>query len=189
MLTRTAALQVRSSLLVISVFVLFALTITASAQVQRNGSRLAVSENRHASLPPAVTCGSGTDNWTGTAGDNQWSSVGNWSSGVPVSTSSVCIASMFTSTISIGTLAAANQTISSLTSGATLSLTSGPLTISGTTTFADLKVSGGTLTLNGASSVTTLELSSGTLSGTGTLTITGMLTWSGGTERGTGITK
>jgi hypothetical protein len=66
MLTRTAALQVRSSLLVISVFVLFALTITASAQVQRNGSRLAVSENRHASLPPAVTCGSGTDNWTGT---------------------------------------------------------------------------------------------------------------------------
>ena len=96
---------------------------------------------------------------------------------------------MFTSTISIGTLAAANQTISSLTSGATLSLTSGPLTISGTTTFADLKVSGGTLTLNGASSVTTLELSSGTLSGTGTLTITGMLTWSGGTESGTGITN
>src|ERR1035438_5418317 len=189
MLTRTAALQVRSSLFVISVCLLFALTITASAQVRRNGSRLVVSENRHASLRPTVTCGSGTDNWTGTAGDNQWSTAGNWSSGVPVSTSSVCIASTFTSTIAIGTLAAANQTISSLTSGATLSLTSGPLTISGTATFADLQVSGGTLTLNGASSLTTLELSGGTLSGTGTQTVTGMLTWSGGTESGTGITN
>ncbi len=189
MLNRTATLQVRSSLFVISVGLLFALTIAASAQVHRNGSRLLVSENRHKSPPPTVTCGSGTDNWTGTAGDNQWSTAGNWSSGVPVSTSGVCIASTFTSTIAIGTLAAANQTISSLTSGATLSLTTGPLTISGAATFADLKVSSGTLTLNGASSLTTLELSGGTLSGTGTQTITGLLTWSGGTMSGAGTTN
>ena len=190
MLTRTATVpQVRSSLVVIFVSLLFALSVSAGAQRHRNGSTPAVSGNRHASPAPTVTCGSGTDNWTGAAGDNQWSTAGNWSSGVPVSTSSVCIASSFTSTITIGTLAATNQTIASLTSGAPLSFTQGPLTISGAATFADLRVSGGTLTLNGTSTITTLELSSGTLSGTGTQTISGLLTWSGGTESGTGVTN
>ncbi len=164
-------------------------SVTASAQLHRSGSRPAVSRNRLASQPLTVTCGSGTDNWTGTAGDNQWATAGNWSSGVPVSTSSVCIASTFTSTIKIGTLAAANQTIASLTSGAPLSFSQGPLTIGGAATFTDLQVSSGTLTLNGTSTFTTLELSNGTLSGTGSQSISGLLTWSGGTESGTGVTN
>ncbi|HKM46001.1 MAG TPA: choice-of-anchor D domain-containing protein [Terriglobales bacterium] len=137
-----------------------------------------------------MTCGSGTNNWTGTAGDNQWATASNWSTGaVPVSTDTVCIASTFTATIKIGTLAATNQTITSLTSGAPLSFSQGPLTISGAAAFTDLQVSGGTLTLNGTSTITTLELSGGTLSGTGTQTISGLLTWSGGTESGGGVTN
>ena len=165
------------------------LSVTASAQLHRSGSRPAVSRNRLGSQPLTVTCGSGTDNWTGTAGDNQWATAGNWSSGVPVSTSSVCIASTFTSTIKIGALAATNQTIASLTSGAPLSFSQGPLTIGGAATFTDLQVSSGTLTLNGTSTFTTLELSNGTLSGTGSQTISGLMTWSGGTESGTGVTN
>jgi hypothetical protein len=143
--------------------------------------------------PTTVTCSSGTNNnnWVGTAGDGQWATAANWSAGaVPVSTSNACIASSFsTSTINVGTLAAVNQAISSLASGAPISFTTGPLTVSGTATFsADLNISGGTLTLNGASSMTTLEMSAGTLTGSGALSVSGMLTWSGGTESGAGST-
>jgi hypothetical protein len=106
-----------------------------------------------------------------------------------VSTDNVCIASTFTTAITISTLGTTNQTIASLDSGAPLALTTGPLTISGTATFAvDLTLTG-TLNLNGTSSMTTLGQSSGTLGGSGTLTMSGLLTWSGGTESGTGITN
>jgi hypothetical protein len=142
------------------------------------------------SIAPTVTCGSGTNNWTGGGGNNQWATAGNWSTGaVPISTDNVCIPSTVTSAISIGTLASTNQTIASLDSGGPLSLTAGPLTISGTATFAaDLNLTG-TLTLNGTSSMTTLEQSSGTLASSGTLTVSGLLTWSGGTQSGTGTTN
>src|SRR5579872_3016127 len=136
-----------------------------------------------------VTCGTGTNNWTGTAGDSQWATAGNWSKGaVPVSTDNVCIPSTVTQAITIQTLNSTNQTIASLTSGAPITLTQGPLTISGAATFADLAMSG-TLTLNGTTSMTTLEHSAGTLTGSGTVTVTGLLTWSGGTESGTGTTN
>jgi len=139
---------------------------------------------------PSVTCGSGTNNWTGSAGDNQWTTAKNWSTGaVPVSTDNVCIASTFTGTITIGSLAAANQTIASLNVGAQLSETGGPLTISGTATFAANLVVSGVLTLNGTSSMTTLQQTAGTLSGSGALTVSGLLTWSGGTESGSGVTN
>ena len=140
---------------------------------------------------PAVTCGSGTNSWTGSAGNNQWTTATNWSSGtVPVSTDNVCIASTFTTAITIGSLAATNQTIASLDSGAPLSLTTGPLTITGTATFAaDLNLTG-TLTLNGTGSMTTLELSGGVaLTNSSTLSVSGLLTWSGGTVSGTGTTN
>jgi hypothetical protein len=159
------------------------------AHAQRAGA----SSQAHAAergIAPAVTCGSGTNNWTGTAGNNQWTTATNWSSGaVPVSTDKVCIASTVTSAITIGILASTNQTIASLDSGAPLALTSGPLTITGTGTFAGDLTLTGTLTLNGTSSMTTLEQSSGTLANSSTLTVSGLLTWSGGTQSGTGTTN
>ncbi len=159
--------------------------------IQRGARGASVARASRRSVVPLITCGSGTNNWTGTAGDNQWTTASNWSTGaVPISTDNVCIASSFTTAIKIGSLAAANQTISSLNDGAPISFTSGPLTISGVATFAaDLAISGGTLTLNGTSSMTTLEQSAGTLTGTGTLSASGLLTWSGGTESGSGTTN
>jgi hypothetical protein len=159
------------------------------AHAQHAGASRQAHVARPNGMAPTVTCGSGTNNWTGKAGDNQWTTATNWSSGaVPISTDNVCIASTVTTAITIGSLAATNQTIASLDSGAPLSLTSGPLTSSGTATFAaDLKLSG-TLTLNGAGSMTTLELSAGTLTNS-TLTVSGLFTWSGGTESGTGTTN
>src|SRR5262249_24208478 len=66
---------------------------------------------------PTVTCGGGTKNWVGTAGDNLWNTATNWNpSGVPVATDNVCIPSTFTNLITIGALAAGNQTIASLSS-------------------------------------------------------------------------
>ena len=171
---------------------MFAWRSFATADAQRTGAQVrGPSADAHArALPPSVTCGGGTNDWTGTAGDNKWTTATNWSSGaVPVSTDNVCIASTFTTAITIGTLGTTNQAIASLDSGAPLALTTGPLTITGTATFAaDLALSG-TLTLNGTSSMTTLEQSAGTLEGTDTLTVSGLLTWSGGTESGTGTTN
>jgi len=100
---------------------------------------------------------------------------------VPGASDSACIANTFTNTITIGALANGNQTISSLTSGAPLSFTIGPLTVSGGSTFsANLGISGGTLTLNGAASTTNLNLAGGTLTGSGAITVTGVLNWTGG---------
>ena len=172
---------------------MFASRFVATANAQRTGAQVrgpSADALYGRALPLSVTCGGGTNNWTGTAGDNKWTTATNWSSGaVPVSTDNVCIASTFTTAITIGTLGTTNQTIASLESGAPLALTTGPLTITGTAAFAaDLTLSG-TLTLNGTSSMTTLEQSSGTLEGTDTLTVSGLLTWSGGTESGTGTTN
>src|SRR5579871_1132926 len=164
----------------------------ATAQAQSRAStqqrRERLSDRRM--YTPSVSCGSGTNNWTGSAGDNQWTTAKNWSTGsVPISTDNVCIPSTFTNTIAIGSLPAANQTIASLNAGAPLSDTAGPLTISGTATFAaDLAISG-SLTLNGTSSMITLEQTTGTLTGSGTLTVSSVLTWSGGTESGAGVTN
>ncbi len=133
--------------------------------------------------------GSCSKNWTGTAGDNQWSNANNWNpSGVPGSGDNVCIASTFTSTITIGTLGSANQTITSLNSGAPISFTGGPLTVSGSATFSSsLSISAGTLTFNGATSIATFTLSGNSaMSGTGAVSVTGTMNWTGGTVNGTG---
>ncbi|MGO9125072.1 MAG: SBBP repeat-containing protein [Terriglobales bacterium] len=136
-------------------------------------------------LPSAqtVSCGTGTNNWTGEAGDNQWTSPENWSLGrVPISTDSVCIASSFsTDTITIGVLNSGIEVISALSTGAPISFSAGPFTVSGSATFAaDVAITSGHFFLSGPSSMTTLELSGGTLSGAGTLSLSGLLTWSGG---------
>jgi hypothetical protein len=130
-----------------------------------------------------VNCKSGTNSWTGGSGNNQWNSKGNWSLGrVPISSDNACIASTYSAdTITISTLASANQVISTLNSGAPIVFSGGPLTISGTANFdADTKVQSGVLNLNGYTTMTTFELSSGTVTGTGILAVSGLLTWSGG---------
>jgi hypothetical protein len=172
---------------------LIALGFAPASFTMAHAQRAAASRQAHVARPnvaPTVTCGSGT-NWTGGAGDNQWTTAGNWSTGaVPTSTNNVCIASTFTSTITIGSLASGNQTIASLDTGAPIAFATGPLTITGAATFGDLNIKGsGTITLNGTSSTTTLEQSSGTLTNNSTLTVSGLLTWSGGTESGTGTTN
>src|SRR6516165_7005 len=143
----------------------------------------------------STTCGGQTISWTGSAGDNQWTTASNWDlARLPISTDVVCISSNFVGvTITIATISSStNQTISSLTDNADISITGGPLAISGTSVFANnLTVSGGTLVLNGTSSVGgAMTQSGGTLAGTGTLAITGLFTWSGGgTQSGTGTTN
>ncbi len=152
---------------------------------------------------PQLAC-SGTESikWVGGV-DLNWSTAGNWSTGkVPVSTDTVCIDTGFaTTTITIGALAAANQTIATLLSNANINLTSGPLTVTGGANFVNaLAIAGGTLILNGTngSSVgTTMSLSTGTLSGTDALTVNGLLTWVTGSmctvstcnSPGTGVTN
>ncbi len=122
--------------------------------------------------------------WTGTAGDKQWTTPGNWSGGaVPVASDTVCIGSGFAgTTITIGSIsAAANQTISSLASYADISFIGGPLTVTGGATFVNkLLLTGGILTLNGTNGSSVggaMMLSNALLAGTDTLNITGLLTW------------
>ncbi len=165
----------------------FAPVSLTMAHAQRAGASRQAHAARPNRIAPAVTCGSGTNNWTGGAGDGQWATAGNWSKGaVPISTDNVCIPSTVTSTINVATLASTNQTIASLDSGGPITLTTGPLTISGTATFAATLTLTGTLTLNATSSMTALNQSSGTLTTSSTLTVSGLLTWSGGNESGTG---
>jgi len=132
-------------------------------------------------LPGDVTCGTRSNNWTGSGGDNQWTTSANWSlSRVPVSSDQVCIASTFTNRITISSLASANQQIAALTSGAPLTFSGGPLTIPGGTFAADLTVSSGVLTFTEFGTMTTLEMNGGTMTGVGTITTNGALTWAGG---------
>src|SRR5581483_9691687 len=127
---------------------------------------------------------SGSINWTGLAGDNQWTSVNNWDTHVlPIASDSVCIGTAFSAnTINIGSISSAtNQTIASLVSNANITFSTGPLTVSGGATFVNaLTINGGVLTLGGTNGSTVggaMTLGAGTLAGTDTLTINGLLTW------------
>jgi hypothetical protein len=74
---------------------------------------------------------------------------------------------------------------------ATLNLTGGSFTLAGGTSFTDtglLQLSGAAVSIPGTLSVPNLELDSGTLAGAGALTVTTALTWTGGTQGGTGST-
>ncbi len=139
--------------------------------------------------------GSTTISWTGTGDGVNWTTAGNWSTGVlPVSTDVVCIGPSFdTNTITIGSISSStNQTITSLVSNASISFTSGPLTTTAGADFVNaLSVSGGTLTLSGTSGSSvgeTLAQSGGTITGTDSLSIAGLFTWTGGNLSTSGTT-
>src|SRR5208282_5987606 len=155
-------------------------------------------------FPAGSAC---TVSWVGPA-SGQWGTAANWSTGaIPVSTDNVCVASGFTATV--GVLAAATQTISSLTvlGASTLAFTSGPLTVTTTASIPTLNVTGGTITFSGSAAITTalsisngaanfngpttaatLTFSGGTLTGTSNLTVTGAFNWSCGALSTTGTT-
>ncbi|MGC1607087.1 MAG: SBBP repeat-containing protein, partial [Candidatus Acidiferrum sp.] len=167
-------------------------TVSLPSNLSGGGVVAMVSGLPNADASEACT---GTISWVGTAGDNQWTTATNWSTGVlPVSTDSVCIGTSFASaTINVGTISSTtNQTITNLVSNANIAFTSGPLMVTSGAAFVNaLSITNGTLTLNGTSGSSvggTMTQSAGTLTGTDTLAVAGLLTWSGGTESGTGTT-
>ncbi len=108
-----------------------------------------------------------TDTWTGPS-EGSWTTSGDWSSGVPTSSSVACIGAGKTVKITSGT----NQT--------------GVVQGEGT-----LVVSGGTLDVVSTleeSSIKTLQVTGGTVTGSSELNVSGSLSWSGGTMSGSGST-
>jgi len=137
----------------------------------------------------AAGCAGGTNQWTGSGGTLLWTTPGNWSSGaIPVAADNVCIGTAFSgSTITIGSLAAANQTIASLTSSAAITFAGGPLTVTGATSFSGaLNVNSGTLTLSSGGQLGVTHIAGGTLTDNGALTLSGATTLSSGTLTGSG---
>ncbi|HWW13817.1 MAG TPA: hypothetical protein VN310_04075, partial [Candidatus Dormibacteraeota bacterium] len=114
-----------------------------------------------AAAPPPLA----SDSWTGTAGDNNWSNAGNWSSGMPTSADAVTIgtAKANVNMDTVGTFG----TLTLSGSGDTLTILTGNiLTADGNITNA------GTITLNSTGAPTELVLGANvTLSGAGTLTL------------------
>src|SRR6266849_1605769 len=54
---------------------------------QQPATSVRSSQRAKSNAPPSLTA----DSWTGTAGDNNWNTSGNWSAGVPTSASAVTI--------------------------------------------------------------------------------------------------
>ena len=109
-----------------------------------------------------------TDTWTGSAGDNNWGTSGNWSAGVPTSSDAVTIGTT-TANVNINVAASAG-TLTLSNSGDTVTVENAEnLTMSGNIT------NNGTLNLDSTSTYSQLEIgaSNVTLSGTGTLNLNG----------------
>ncbi len=129
-----------------------------------------------------------SNNFTNAGGDNQWTTLTNWSLGhVPLSTEIVSD----TAGLNI-TLGSGGQTVAAMmfTNGGTLTISGGTLAITGTSTASGLNISGGTLITNGVLTVNSAStLSAGTLNGSNVaILFKGLLTWSGGTMMGNGTT-
>ncbi len=112
--------------------------------------------------PPPLTA----DSWTGTAGDNSWNTSGNWSAGVPTSSSAVTIGTasanvnLSSGTGSFGTLGLSNT-------GDVLNIQNGAILDA----FGNI-TNTGTLNLNSSGNFTELVLEGNvTLSGSGTVTL------------------
>ncbi len=114
-------------------------------------------------LSAFAQCGT---SWTG-GGSGVWNAAGNWSAGVPTSSTNACISTAN----SIVTLNISGAATSNLTLGVTdtLSFNNGAtLTVSGSTIS-----NAGSITMNGSANTTALEINAAnvTLSGGGTLTL------------------
>ena len=143
------------------------------------GSRLLERRSRSRSSRPCVELCEGRTLlsavlWTGGAGTDDWDTAANWSTdSLPGSGDNVTIPAGATVVHSDSD----SDSIDSLTSSGTLSITGGTLAIASASTASTLTINGGTLTANGSLSVGgTLSLLKGTLSGSGTVNATGGMT-------------
>ncbi len=120
--------------------------------------------------------------WTGTAGDNNWDTPGNWSTdSVPGAGDDVTIA------IAANVVHSNNVTdsINSLTSSEPLTISGGTLSIAAASTLSTTTISGGTLSIAATSTITnTLSITGGTLTGAGNVTVSGLVTLQTGTLSG-----
>jgi len=161
---------------------LLSMTLIASATAAVTRPAMATPS---APSPAAPTCPSGADVWTGGAGDGQWSTAGNWSSGVPTSSSYACV---LLSGASV-TLSSGSEQVSGLLTGPGTSLTvSGQgtiLTLGGSSTPSasqgDLSVASGAAIVV-ASGATLLNSSGSTI----TINAGGQLVVAGTFEQGDG---
>jgi hypothetical protein len=105
--------------------------------------------------------------WTGNAGDGQWSTAGNWSTNrVPGPTSDVCILTANGTSGSVDAIAIASFAVHSIQVGQGVGLAFGSETVS----IATSLTSQGYLTMFGTTlSATSVDMQSGTLVGGGTI--------------------
>ncbi|HTU21813.1 MAG TPA: hypothetical protein VMG10_27490, partial [Gemmataceae bacterium] len=82
-----------------------------------------------------------------------------------------------------------SDTVNSLASQATLSVSGGSLTFNNFSTTQDLILSGGTVNAGDSLAVANLTQNGGTLTGAGNVTIDQALSWTGGTMSGSGDTE
>ena len=138
------------------------------------------------------------DSWTGTAGDGQWSTAGNWSNGLPTSSDAVQILPSSTATItlsssvSVGDISTnADATLTLTGSGTVLSLAdpdestfAGPVNLG---TGSEISIAtGATLVLSAATLAGGTIANSGLLDVIGTSTLENGATVNGGTIDDTG---
>ena len=104
--------------------------------------------------------------WTGNAGDGQWSTAGNWSTHkVPGSTSNVCILTANGTSGSVDAIATPSISVNSIQLGPGVGLAFGSETVS----IATSLTSQGYLTLFGTTLKASVNMESGTLVGGGTI--------------------
>jgi hypothetical protein len=139
-----------------------------------------VSGDFAASASDPVTLIVGENLWTGSGGDGNWSTAGNWSNGsVPASGDDVVIPEGATVTLGSGT-----ATVNSLTVDGALTVSGGSLAVNGDFVVdvgGSASISSGSVTVNSATVNGVLTLSGGSLDVTGDLLVTGGFDWTGGT--------
>ncbi|MGO9198380.1 MAG: hypothetical protein ACLQK4_14785, partial [Acidimicrobiales bacterium] len=122
-----------------------------------------------------------TDTYNGASGGS-WNTATNWSTGlVPGPTSFACLPAS-DGTITYSSSSTTIETLLSVGSATTLSVTSGNLTFQDTEDAASinaLTVAGGNIYVNDAATITTLAVTSGSLNGSGAIAA-GSVSWTGG---------
>jgi fibronectin-binding autotransporter adhesin len=132
-----------------------------SQQSQSSPNLPSAASVKAAKVPPLTG-----DTWTGTAGDNNWGTAGNWSNGVPASTSAVTIGTA-TTNVNMNVNGGAFGTLTLSGSGDDLTVVNGvALDAYGNIT------NNGAINMNSIGNATELVLEGNVvLSGTGTLTL------------------
>jgi len=152
-------------------------SLNGSASAQASGSKRKLSQHSLMSEPPVVSTAAArpttrtappltADSWTGTSGDNNWNTAGNWSAGVPTSSSAVTIGTA-TASVNMNVNGGNFGTLALSGSADSLTILNGDVL----NAFGNITNSG-SLNLSSTGSFTELVLQGNvTLSGSGTLTL------------------